>query len=131
MAKKKAEVELKSFGVYSKWNKEKKELPKLIKYTDKIPAELGTEFGYILNIKKAKGLKINFIIDHPAISAEGGGKMPAFKGEEYVNSNNYFFFLGDMVWEPAKEKKGRWRLRTYIEGDLVYDKTLIVGNYSI
>ena len=124
MAKKKPIVVLKSFGVYSKWQLREKDLPKLVSYTDEIPAEIGIEFGYILNIKKGKNLKIQFVIEHPSILAKEGGKMPPFKGEVYIKSNDFNFFLGDSLWEPLKEKIGRWRLKTFIEEKLVYDKTL-------
>ena len=66
MAKKKIEVEMYSYGEYTQWNKESKALPQLVEITDRIAAKDGTEFGYVLYVKKAKGKRIFFRIEHPS-----------------------------------------------------------------
>ena len=67
MAKKKIEIEIKSWGIYSKWERESKELPKIKKFAEKIPAIEDIEFGYILHLKGAKGKMIDFVIKHPPL----------------------------------------------------------------
>ncbi len=126
MPRKKVSVEIHSFGIYSKWERNKKELPKLIKITDRIPAEVDIEFGYVLQIKKAKGKTISFIIEHPPFKDDEGNTRPPFEGEHFINSNDFRFFLGDSVWEPVEDKKGEWRLISMIDNAVVADKSLFV-----
>lgn len=124
MTKKKIEVELYSYGEYSRWDKTSKELPRILNITDHIEAEIGTEFGYILKIKKARGTKLDFRIIHPPFNDENGNPAPDFTGEVYIHSNEYEFFLGDCVWEPLHDKLGPWRLITILDGKTIADKTL-------
>jgi len=123
MAKKKPEVKLVSWGSYTQWNSESKDLPKLVKMTREIPCELDVEFGYILNIKKAKNQKLQYCIYHPNIPDEAGVPMAPFAGEEYIRQNDWNFFIGDTVWLPLENKKGPWRITLAIEGVLVADET--------
>jgi hypothetical protein len=123
MAKQKPDVKMESWGLYSPLDKGSKELPKLIRFTDKIPCEPDVEFGYILYIRKGRGLKLTFQIDHPPF-LRNGEIDPPFTGEEYIRSNDWKFFLGDTTWEPIDDKAGEWRIRTWIDGDLVADHTL-------
>lgn len=131
MAKQKPDVKIESHGLYTPLEKEGKELPELIRFTDEIPCKPGVEFGYILHIKKARGMKLTFQIDHPpffrnACPAEslGGEIDPPFTGEEYVRSNDWKFFLGDTPWEPIEDKAGPWRIRSWLDGDPIADRTL-------
>ena len=124
MSKKKFDIALYTYGEYSTWNRESKALPKILNITDTIEAEVGTEFGYVLKIKKAKGCKIDFRIIHPPFNDEFGEPMDDFTGEVYINSNDYEFFLGDCIWEPLEDKLGAWRLVTELEGKVIADKTL-------
>ena len=124
MAKKKIEVKIKNYGIYSQWDRESKDLPKIVEFTKKVPAQLNIEFGYILSIKKAKGLKLSFRIEHPPFRDSSGNIAPTFVGEQYVNSNNYNFFLGDTLWEPIEDKVGPWRLQTFIDNAKVADITI-------
>lgn len=126
MAKKKVQHELYSYGIYSRWERQNKNLPKLLEITDQIPVKDDIEFGYILKINGAKGKILDFRIDHPPFKNENGQTTPPFKGEYYINSNDYEFFLGDTVWEPYEDKAGEWRLRTWLEGKLIADKKLIL-----
>jgi hypothetical protein len=123
MAKKKVETRLMSRGIYTQWNAESKELPRLVKITNEIPCELDVEFGYILNIKKAKNKKLQYCIYHPQIPDEDGNPMPPFAGEEYIKQNDWSFFIGDTIWAPVENKKGPWRVTLAIEGVLVADET--------
>jgi len=72
MAKQKPDVKIESCGLYTPLEKEGKELPKLVRFTDEIPCELGVEFGYILHIRKGRGMKLTFQIDHPPFTDDEG-----------------------------------------------------------
>ena len=124
MPKPKPEIKIESCGLYTPLDREGKDLPKLIRFTAEIPCELGVEFGYILHIKKARGMKLTFEIDHPSIPDDQGNIRPPFTGEEYVRSNDWKFFLGDTTWEPIENKAGPWRIRSWLEGELIADRTL-------
>ncbi|BFM20173.1 DUF3859 domain-containing protein [Gilvimarinus japonicus] len=123
MAKKKHQVKLKSWGIYTPWNSESKALPKLLKVTREIPCELDVEFGYIANIKKAKNKKLQYCIYHPDIPDENGTPLPPFSGEEFIRQNDWNFFIGDTIWAPIENKQGPWRITLAIEGELVADET--------
>jgi hypothetical protein len=123
MAKKKAEVRLKTWGIYTQWDSTSKELPKIIKVTRDSPCELNIEFGYIANIKKAKNKKLHYCIYHPDIPDEDGNPRPPFDGEEYIRQNDWDFFIGDHIWAPVENKVGPWRITLRIDGDIVADET--------
>ncbi len=126
MAKKKIETELYSYGIYSKWERNSKDLPKLIKITDQIPLELDIEFGYTIRIKGAKGKRIQFEIDHPPFKDAQGKTAEPFTGEYFVRSNDYEFFLGDTIWKPLNDKKGEWKLTTWLDGKILIQKSLFI-----
>ena len=125
MAKKKSRKNIKfeivSYGIYSEWDNHYKELPKIEKFTNDIPVRLGIEFGYIVNIQKAKGLKIKYCIKHPDFFDSKGEIAPDFTGEVMINSNNWFFFLGDTVWEPIEDKVGEWQVICNLNGENIAD----------
>lgn len=124
MAKKKPEVKLRSWGVYTPLDPNSKELPQLIKMTRDIPCELDIEFGYIVNIKKAKNRKLQYCIYHPNIPDEDGNPLPPFDGEVYIKQNDWDFFIGDTIWKPIENKQGPWRITLAIDGQLIADETL-------
>jgi hypothetical protein len=124
LGKRKFDIELYTYGEYSTWDRTSKALPRILNITGTIEAEIGTEFGYVLRIRKAKGSKIFFRIIHPPFQDEKGNVMDDFTGEVYVNSNDYEFFLGDCIWEPLEDKLGPWRLITELDGKVIADKTL-------
>lgn len=124
MAKKKPEVVLHSHGQYDGWDHGSKELPNLVKIATQIEAALDVEFGYILRIRNARNGKITFRIEHPPFKGDGGETAPPFVGELYVKTNDFRFFLGDTVWAPVSDKRGAWRLITWLDGEKVADKTL-------
>lgn len=128
MAKPKTEVKIVSCGLYTPLEKDGKDLPKLVSFTHEIPCEPGVEFGYILHIRKARGLKLSFQIDHPPFTDEEGNVRPPFTDELYVRDNDWKFFLGDTTWEPMDDKEGDWRIRTWLDGNLVADQTLTLVN---
>lgn len=124
MARKKPEVSIHSYGLYDGWDRESKDLPNLVKITTEVETALDVEFGYILRIRNARNSRIFFRIEHPPFKDSSGGVAPAFTGELYVKTNDFRFFLGDTVWEPVDDKRGDWRLMTWLEGELVADKTI-------
>lgn len=113
-----------SYGEYATWDRNSKAIPKLLSIKNTVEAETGTEFGYVLRIKKAKGKRIDFRIDHPPFQDESGKVSPPFTGQVIINSNSYEFFLGDCVWDPADDKMGNWTMTTKIDGEIVAQKTL-------
>jgi hypothetical protein len=124
MAKKKPEITLHSHGLYDGWDRDSKELPNLVKITTEIEAALDVEFGYILRIRNARNSKITFRIEHPPFKGQDGEITPPFTGELYVKTNDFRFFLGDTVWPPAEDKRGEWRLITWLDGKKAADETL-------
>jgi hypothetical protein len=122
LAKRRPTFKLFSYGEYSKWNRESKEIPKILDFTTEIKAEIGTEFGYVLHIKNGKGEKLDFRIDHPPFKDENGKIRPPFTGEQYIRTNNYEFYLGDCIWEPLEDKLGEWELSTFYKGQLIAHK---------
>ncbi len=113
-----------SYGQYDGWDRESKELPNLVKMGAEIKAVLDVEFGYILRIQNARNAKITFRIDHPPFRGDNGEVVPPFDGALYVKTNDFRFFLGDTVWAPVEDKRGAWRLVTWLDGVKVADKTL-------
>ena len=127
MAKKrKPEISIHSYGLFDGWNRESKTLPNLVKMTSEIEATLDVEFGYILRIRHARNSKITFRIEHPPFKDDTGEVAPPFDGELYVKTNDFRFFLGDTVWDPVEDKRGAWRLITWLDGAMVADQTLML-----
>lgn len=124
MAKKKPEVTFHSHGLYDGWDRGSKDLPNLVKITTEIEAALDVEFGYILRIRNARNSKITFRIEHPPFKSADGEIAPPFVGELYVKNNDFRFFLGDTVWSPVEDKRGAWRLITWLDGEKVADEVL-------
>ena len=125
-AKTKTTWELDTWGIYTHWDRESKELPEFKECTHEIPARLGIEFGYVLKIRKGKGKKLQFRIEHPPFPDSEGRPTPPFTGEIYIRSNDWEFFLGDTVWEPVSDKIGAWRLVTELEGTILADETFML-----
>ena len=44
-------------------------------------------------------------------------------GEEFVNANEWRFFLGDTVWLSIEDKCGEWELITMLDGTEVAKMT--------
>lgn len=126
MATPKTTWELASWGIYSEWDRDAKTLPKIRKFGHTVPALLGIEFGYVLKVKKGKGKKLTFCIEHPPFLDTDGEVTPPFTGEVYVRTNDWDFFLGDTVWEPVSDKVGPWRLTIRMEGEVIADETFVL-----
>ncbi|MCF7958368.1 MAG: DUF3859 domain-containing protein [Phycisphaerae bacterium] len=127
MAKKKLAIKMVSYGLYTPFEKEAKGLPELMEFSTTIPARLGVEFGYILNIKGGRGELLEFRIDHPPfINAKTGEMAEPFDGEFYVRTSDFNFFLGDTFWEPLEDKKGKWTLTTWWNDQEIAKKVFTV-----
>ncbi|WGV99143.1 DUF3859 domain-containing protein [Vibrio sp. YMD68] len=128
MAKRSPVIDISSYGIYTTWDSRAKHLPKIQEFTTNVPAEIDVEFGLIINIKKAKGEKFTYCIDHPGILSKKGEPLEPFTGEEYINSNDFDFYLGDTVWEPIDDKLGKWTMTIELQGRVVAEKTFhLVG----
>jgi hypothetical protein len=123
MAKRKSEIRIKSFGIYSKWDKESKELPRILEFTTRVPAELDVEFGFIVNIVGAKNRHLEFCIYHPDIPDADGKIRPPFADTVFIKTNDWDFYLGDTIWDPVENKLGDWRMTLELDGKIIAEKT--------
>lgn len=123
MAKRSPIVGMVSYGIYTTWDAKSQQLPKIQEFTTQVTADLDVEFGFIINVKKAKGAQIRYCIDHPGIKSKKGERLAPFEGEEYINSNDWDFYLGDTIWEPIEDKIGAWRLSIEMDGQIIAEKT--------
>ena len=126
MVKRVIQCEVYSYGIYTRWDRTSKALPKLVEITAKIPIKEDIEFGYVLKIKSAKGKLLTYIIEHPEMVDDDRNQLPPFEGTVIVSSNNYDFFLGDTVWEPYSQMIGEWNLITKIEDRIIVQKKLML-----
>ncbi|WED24592.1 DUF3859 domain-containing protein [Vibrio sp. JC009] len=126
MAKRSPVIEMTSYGIFSTWDAKSKQLPKIQEFTTQVPAEIDIEFGFTVNIKKAKGKKIRYCIYHPDITSPKGDVLDPFDGEEYVGNNDWDFYLGDTIWEPVDNKVGKWRMTIELDNQIIAEKTFDV-----
>ena len=126
MAKRKPIFKMYSYGEYSKWDRNSKEIPKILNFSTEIEAVPGTEFGYVLRIKQGKGETVTFKIDHPPFTDDEGNISPPFTGEQFIRTNDFEFYLGDCIWEPVEDKLGEWELTTYYNEEVVANKIFIL-----
>jgi len=124
-------IEMTSYGIYSHWDAKAKELPKIKEFTQVITAEEEIEFGFIVNIKKAKGQLLQFFIHHPGIINKKGQVLAPFDGEVYVRSNDWNFYLGDTIQvlcpiSGLESNYGEWRMTLEMEGKTIAEKTFKV-----
>lgn len=128
MAKRSAIVEMTSYGVYSTWDSRSKQLPKVKDFTTQVIADEAVEFGFIVNIKKAKGAVIQYCIEHPGVLGKKGQVLEPFDGEEHVGSNDWEFYLGDTIQLLCSDggfesNLGPWRMFIEMNGKIIAEKT--------
>ena len=122
MSKRRPEFRIYSYGEYTPWDRESRDIPKILGFSTEINAAIGTEFGYVLQIKNGKGETLEFQIDHPPFKNENGELAPPFTGEQFIRTNDFQFYLGDCIWEPLDDKLGKWELTTFYKGQVVAHK---------
>ncbi len=123
MAKRKPEIRMKSYGIYSDWDSKTKQLPKIAEFTTRVPASIDIEFGFVVNIKWAKNCELDFCIDHPGILDADGNRRDPFDGTVFIKTNDWDFYLGDTIWEPISDKLGQWRMWLELDGKIIADKS--------
>ena len=126
MSKLKADVTILQAGIFSQWDEDSDALPKFIKATVHVPAEIDIEFDFLAQIKKAKNQKLRYCIYHPDIPDDNGNIRPPFDGEVFVESNDWKFYLGDTIWAPEHNKVGKWRMTLELKGKVIAEKTFNV-----
>ncbi len=126
MGRKRPDVKMMSYGLYTPFDKKGKALPHILEFTETIPVRLEAEFGYILRIRKARGTILWFEIDHPPFAGDDGEISPPFTGELRGPDRAYLFFLGDPFWTPLESKLGDWTLRTWLDDVLVAEKSFLM-----
>lgn len=130
MAKRKVEVRMRTYGIYTKWDSESKKLPRICNVTTEVPAQIDIEFGFVVHVKGAKNQELYYCIDHPGILDSEGRRREPFDGTVYVKTNEWDFYLGDTIWEPINDKVGRWRMWVELNGKVVAEKTFDVVSPS-
>ena len=119
-------TEIVSYGRYTRWDRDSKKLPELLDLTTEVKAEIGVEFGMIVEIFQAKGRFLEFTIDHPPFADESGEISPSFEGSSQIRNNPYAFFLGDTIWEPVEDKRGPWTMTVSMDGKELASKTIVL-----
>jgi hypothetical protein len=127
-SKKHPKITIESFGLYTKWDRESKALPKILEFTNTIRSEEGIEFGMILHITHGKGSKLNYRIKHPPFTDSESNIEPDFTGTYLINTNDYKFYIGDCIWLPLADKVGDWIIQVEFEGNVIAEKTFKVVN---
>ena len=117
---------IRSYGKYTQWDRESKKLPQLVDLTYEVQAEIGVEFGMIVEFEQAKGRYIDFRIDHPPFCDADGNVEPPFEGTVQIRSNPYSFFLGDTIWEPVEDKRGPWTMTVSMDDQVLASKTILL-----
>ncbi|MFY0598309.1 MAG: DUF3859 domain-containing protein [Cyclobacteriaceae bacterium] len=118
------EIDIINYGEYREWDRESSALPKFKELTTEVKADLGVEFGMIVEIKKARGRYLEFKIDHPPFEDAEGNVEPPFQDTFRVKHNPFQFFLGDTIWEPVEDKLGDWKLSILLDGEELVSKTI-------
>lgn len=98
--------------------------------TTRVPARVDIEFGFVVNIRRAKNRPIAYCIDHPGILDDEGRRRPPFEGTVYVETNDWDFFLGDTIWEPIADKLGTWQLSLKLDGLVIAEKSFEICSDS-
>ena len=123
MAKRKPEIRMKSYGIYTQWDSGAKELPRIQEFTTKVEAIVDVEFGFVVNIKGAKNSELEFCIDHPGIRDSEGNTRRPFDGTVFVKTNDWDFYLGDTIWLPIEDKLGTWHMTLELQGKVIAEKS--------
>lgn len=118
----KNKLKIRSWGLYSHWDKDSKQLPKVTKFTLDIPIGPGQEWGMIIDITGAKGELLEWEMIHPPMKDDNGQALSQFRGTYKVPTNVDQFFLGDTFWEPYEQMAGEWVLRIKQNKSILVEK---------
>lgn len=130
MAKRKREIRIRTYGIYTKWDSDSKNLPKVAEITTTVRAVVDVEFGFVASIRGARNERLEYRIDHPGILDADGNRRPPFNGFVYVKTNDWNFYLGDTIWEPIDDKLGPWHMSIGFDGEVVAEKTFQLYNHE-
>jgi len=130
VAKRKREIRIRTYGIYTKWDSDSKNLPKVAEITNSVRAVVDVEFGFVASIRGAKNERLEYRIDHPGILDAEGNRRPPFDGVVYVKANDWNFYLGDTIWEPIADKLGPWHMSIRLGGEVVAEKTFQLYNHE-
>jgi hypothetical protein len=131
LAKRTPIVEITSYGIYKHWDAHSKDLPKIQEFTTEVQADEGVEFGFTVNIKRAKGELLSFCVYHPGVINKKGQRLDPFDGEIYIRNNDWDFYLGDTIQllhpeEGYESNLGPWRMVIELKGRVIAEKTFKV-----
>ena len=132
MAKRKPVHRVLSQGIHDRFEKGGAGLPRLLEPTLRVEAAVGREFGFVLHLERAKGMRVLWEIDHPGVPdaadprGVGGPALPPFRGSEFVPTPVWDFYLGDALWEPLERMVGPWRLSVTLDGKLLHRAEFLV-----
>jgi len=127
MAQNNPRFKINSFGIYDGFEGAGKQLPKISRHTAVIPALVDIEFGLIVDVKKGKGISLDWCIEHPNIHDKNGKAMAPFAGSIIVRNNDWQFYLGDTIWLPEEDKVGDWHMYIEYEGSIVAQQVFEVS----
>ncbi len=130
MVKRKPEIRMRTYGIYTKWDSESKELPKIREITTRVPAELHIEFGFIIQVKGAKNQELYYCINHPGILDSEGRRREPFDGTVYVKSNEWDFYLRPTIRQPITDTLWYCHMCLDLNVEKVEEKTSEVFNSS-
>ena len=119
------EVEIISYGQYTRWDRESKDLPDLVSLTESVEAELDVEFGMIIEIWQAKGRFIQFRIDHPPFTDNEGNIDPITYLEETPSVYDLLVMLE--IFPSKSQARKNWKKETVLNG---YDEIKNIGKYK-
>lgn len=129
MARKKPIHRVVSQGIHDRFEAGGAGLPRLVQTTQRVEAAVGREFGFVVHIERARGLKLTWEIDHPGVpdgKRPEGPPLAPFRGVEHVPAPTWDFYLGDALWQPLDRMVGPWRLSVSLAGRLLHRVEFLV-----
>lgn len=130
MARRKPIHRVLSQGIHERFDAGDAALPRLVESTQRVEAAVGREFGFVVHIERARGLKLAWEIDHPGVPDSRNPAGPAldpFRGVEHVPTPTWDFYLGDALWAPLARMVGPWRMSVELEGRPLHRVEFVVN----
>lgn len=102
----------------------------LVKQTDKIPAQLGKQFGFrfVIHGKQADGkIKLHFVWLYPEITNQSSGKKSTrFEADGYGQPENRNDGIMWTFTEPSELVPGEWTFQVFRDGGKILEKKFAV-----